>query len=68
MLYTGIILLPTAIKADALADLADLKAVVNTAASTIGAPTNSSRNWGGWGLPSSGGSGNMVSGEGDAGV
>jgi hypothetical protein len=64
MLYTGVILLPTAVKANALTDLADLKTIVNTAASTIGAPTNSSRNWGGLGLPGSGGSGDMVSVEG----
>jgi hypothetical protein len=45
MLYTGIILTPT-IRAHALSDLGDLRFVINTAASRIGAPTNSSRNWG----------------------
>jgi hypothetical protein len=47
MLYTGVILLPT-IRADTLSDFADLKTVINSAASTIGAPTNSSRQWGGF--------------------
>lgn len=47
LVFTGIMLPPT-IRADALTDLGDLKTIINSAASQIGAPTNSSRNWGLW--------------------
>ena len=49
MLLTGVILAPT-IRADALSDLGDLTTIINTAASTIGAPQNSSG--GSWAISS----------------
>ncbi|KAF2878115.1 hypothetical protein BDV95DRAFT_589090 [Massariosphaeria phaeospora] len=45
MLLTGIILGST-VSGDAFSDLRDLRAIIDSAANTIGAPTNSSRNWG----------------------
>ncbi|KAF2195489.1 hypothetical protein K469DRAFT_744063 [Zopfia rhizophila CBS 207.26] len=45
MLLTGVLLAST-IRADALSDLEDLRTIISTVASTVGAPTNSSRNWG----------------------
>jgi hypothetical protein len=56
MLITGILLTPT-IHADAATDLTGLKTIVNSAATVIGAPTNSSWNWGSF----SSDSGSMVS-------
>lgn len=46
--------------ADALTDMADLKFIISTAASQIGSPTNSSRNWSGLGFLWPGSSGRMV--------
>ncbi|KAF2477925.1 uncharacterized protein BDR25DRAFT_338633 [Lindgomyces ingoldianus] len=45
MYLTGV-LLTTTVRADALSDFRDLKAVINSAASTVGAPADPSRNWG----------------------
>ncbi|KAF2005855.1 hypothetical protein P154DRAFT_286406 [Amniculicola lignicola CBS 123094] len=46
MIITGVLLVAPIVRADALTDLKDLKTVINSAATTIGTPTNSSRNWG----------------------
>ncbi|ORY13310.1 hypothetical protein BCR34DRAFT_586654 [Clohesyomyces aquaticus] len=47
MYLTGALLTSTVpVRADALTDLRDLKGTINSAANTIGAATNSSRNWG----------------------
>lgn len=46
MLFTAIILTPAALATPALQDLIDLRAVINTAASTIGDTNNPNRGWG----------------------
>ena len=52
MLVTGVILTPAAMATPAVQDLANLRAVINAAADTIGSPQNANR---GWGLLPSGG-------------
>ncbi|KAE8838054.1 hypothetical protein PTNB73_03938 [Pyrenophora teres f. teres] len=56
MLITGIILAPAAMATPAVQDLADLKSVINAAASSIGDPNNPNR---GFGFNLLGGSGQM---------
>jgi hypothetical protein len=46
MLFTGIILVPSAIATPAVRDLVDLRTIVNAAASTVGDPNNPNRGWG----------------------
>jgi hypothetical protein len=46
MLFSGIILVPSAIATPAVRDLADLRTIVNAAARTIGDPNNPNRGWG----------------------
>jgi hypothetical protein len=46
MFVTGIILAPTALATPAVQDLANLRAVINAAADTIGSPQNPNRGWG----------------------
>jgi hypothetical protein len=56
MLVTGMILVPTAVATPAVQDLAELRGVINAAASTIGDPNNPNR---GFGFNIFGGSGQM---------
>lgn len=46
MLVTGILLVSAAVATPAIQDLADLRTVINSAASTIGDPQNPNRGWG----------------------
>ncbi|KAL5120950.1 hypothetical protein ACEQ8H_001138 [Pleosporales sp. CAS-2024a] len=46
MLFTSIVLVPTALATPAVQDLADLKTVINAAASRIGDGNNPNRGWG----------------------
>ena len=46
MFVTGIILAPAALATPAVQDLANLRAVINAAADTIGSPQNPNRGWG----------------------
>ena len=56
MLITGIILAPAAMATPAIQDLADLKCIIDAAASSIGDPNNPNR---GFGFNLLGGSGQM---------
>jgi hypothetical protein len=46
MLFSGIILVPTALATPAVQDLTDMRTIVNAAASTIGDPNNPNRGFG----------------------
>ncbi|KAF2106308.1 hypothetical protein BDV96DRAFT_336677 [Lophiotrema nucula] len=65
MLITGVLLTPSVaplVRADALSDLQDLQMNINSAATSIGTKTNSSRNWGFFGAdPKEAGTADLVS-------
>lgn len=60
MLVTGIILAPAVIATPAVQDLADLRAVIKSAASTIGDLKNPNRGWGLFGSGSEMGTADLI--------
>lgn len=60
MLITGIVLAPAVMATPAIQDLANIRTVINSAASTIGDPNSPNRGWGFFGSSSQMGTADLI--------